>query len=690
MSSPSYPLENLRSFAIIAHVDHGKTTLADSLVALGRLISEESAAHKRYLDSDKIEQRRGITILSAGVTIDHDAYRYFVIDSPGHADFSIEVSKGLRAVDGVLILVDIVEGLMPQGENVLRQALRQSAKMVLFINKIDRLFTELSCSLDDVRTRLRVLVDTLNQLVSGVIGDNPQYVQLFSFKKGNIIVGSGLYKYAVNPLVSSVTLTEVYQRYRLNQHHSLPEAAPLQAVLAQTINRVLPSPAVAQAYKFKDGGARYQALRNCDASGPVVAMVTNIRFDEQTRLVQIRMYSGTLLKGSTVYIDGVQSRVNRVCLMYGKHIKDVPEVSAGYICVIVLTGDRVQLGSTIAQQKDFPPFELIRYHAEPVISRSFTPVNQTDLIKLKELIKEACIQDNTLRYTFQSQHGEHILAGIGNLQLSTLLFDRIQQQRGIPLKLKPPTVIYRETITEASTEALTVTSNKLNKFTMAVEPLPPAVIDLLRQRNPIVKVQNYVDLLVSAGLSKDLAKRILHQEGTCLLFNDTKGVQFMQQTAPNIAIGFKNAVKAGPLAGKPVVGLGVRLTDAVFHVDFVHRTPADMAPPTQRLIHDRMLQAGPRVLEPYLRAQITTPAENLPALTRQITRRRGRIVDVAYSGQQITVSGSAPIRECDDLGEKLPGVLGGKLSWYYRIEGYQYLPQHLVAAIGEDGNKGDK
>lgn len=677
--------QKTRNFAIIAHVDHGKTTLGDTLVAMGGIISEEVAASKRYLDQDKEEQKRGITILSTGITVQCEGYTYNLIDSPGHVDFSSEVEKSLRAIDGVLVLMDIVEGIMPQGENVLRQALKQGIRPVLFVNKADRLFNELNCTLEEIKQKLLALINGVNELLDECVDSttNAGYIKPFSFSNGNIIVGSALYKFAINPAISSVTIRDLMEIYSKNRSSELPKLAPIQSVLAGTLNLILPSPIEAQKHKFKDyDDVQYADIKSCNQKGAVVATVISIKYEEQSKVIQIRILSGTLRKGSALYCDGGEDavRVSRVCKMFGKVLKEVPNGAAGQIVNISGNFDNIQLGSTLAEDKTFPPFQIVRYTSEPVVSVSFKPKNQTNLVKLKQVIKQSTIQDATLKYSYIEETQEHIISGIGKLQLEVVL-NRIQNERGIPLVLEKPTVIYRETITEASEDKEVVTSNKLNKFKMAVQPLPEPVVALLKTCTNILKVPQYKQKLVAAGMSYDDAKKILYQEETNLFINSAKSIQFMQQTAPNLILGFKKFVAQGPLLGKPVVGVAAKLTDATFHCDFVHRTPADMAPPTYRLLCDRMLVSKPKLLEPYLKATVTVLIQKLGNLTREITKRRGRIQDVSYTLKNVTVICFIPIKESNDLAETFMSVAEGRLSWSYVLAQYEYMPDHIVQGL---------
>ncbi|HQT44690.1 MAG TPA: GTP-binding protein, partial [Candidatus Micrarchaeota archaeon] len=250
-------LENVRNVAICAHVDHGKTTLTDSLVARAGLISKEKAGEQRVMDFDEQEQARGITIKSANISIAFELkgkdYLLNLIDTPGHVDFGGHVTRAMRAVDGVVLVVDSVEGIMPQTETVLRQALRERAKPTIFINKIDRLINELQLDGDQMQQRFVKIINGLNKIIMQYAPEDKRDDWMIQVAKGNISFGSAYNKWAVSILSMkrfNLTFKEMAELCKAGDHKTLRDKSPLDETMLEMITTHIPNPLVAQKYRI--------------------------------------------------------------------------------------------------------------------------------------------------------------------------------------------------------------------------------------------------------------------------------------------------------------------------------------------------------------------------------------------------------------------------------------------------------
>ena len=284
--------EHIRNIGIVAHIDHGKTTLSDNLLAGAGMISEELAGRQLFMDSDEEEQARGITIDASNVSMVHEyageEYLINMIDTPGHVDFGGDVTRAMRAVDGAVVVVDAVEGTMPQTETVLRQALKEGVRPVLFINKVDRLINELKVNEQEMQIRLARVIDKVNKLIKGMNEKMYNEGWKLDAAKGTVAFGSALYKWAVSiPFMkkSGVSFKEVYEKCNSGDMKWLAKNSPLHAVLLDMVVKHLPNPIEAQHrripiiwhgdYSTPEG----KAMINCDPNGPVCLMVTDISFD---------------------------------------------------------------------------------------------------------------------------------------------------------------------------------------------------------------------------------------------------------------------------------------------------------------------------------------------------------------------------------------------------------------------------
>ncbi|MDD1676059.1 MAG: GTP-binding protein, partial [Methanomicrobiales archaeon] len=250
--------EQIRNIGIVAHIDHGKTTLSDNLLAGAGMISEELAGRQLFMDSDEEEQARGITIDASNVSMVHEyqgkEFLINMIDTPGHVDFGGDVTRAMRAVDGAVVVVDAVEGAMPQTETVLRQAIKEQVRPVLFINKVDRLINELKVDEMEMQIRLGRVIDKVNKLIKGMNEEMYNQGWRLDPKAGTVAFGSALYKWAVSvPFMqkSGVSFKDVYQKCREGDMKWLAKQSPLYAVILDMVVRHLPNPIDAQKRRVK-------------------------------------------------------------------------------------------------------------------------------------------------------------------------------------------------------------------------------------------------------------------------------------------------------------------------------------------------------------------------------------------------------------------------------------------------------
>src|SRR3989344_2575911 len=306
--------ENIRNIGIVAHIDHGKSTLADSLVAASGLKSEELAGQQRVLDYEDQEQARGITINAANISLSHtlDGKDYLInlIDTPGHVDFGGEVIRAMRAVDGVILVVDSVEGVMPQTETVIRQALKENVKPVLFINKIDRLINELQLTEQQMQERFIKTITQVNGLIKKTAPK--AFIDEWTVKvqDGSVSFGSAYNNWAISIIQMKETgigFKDIYDYCKGGKQKELAKKSPLHACVLEMVVKHLPDPIQAQKYRTPViwGGDKespiYKSMSECDPTGEFAMMVTDITVDPHAGDVATgRIYSGTVKKGMKV------------------------------------------------------------------------------------------------------------------------------------------------------------------------------------------------------------------------------------------------------------------------------------------------------------------------------------------------------------------------------------------------------
>ncbi|MEM0476000.1 MAG: elongation factor EF-2, partial [Candidatus Norongarragalinales archaeon] len=486
--------ERVRNMGIVAHVDHGKTTLSDSLVARAGLISKELAGEQRVLDFEELEQARGITIKAANISLgfEYEGKDYLInlIDTPGHVDFGGHVTRAMRAVDGVVLVVDAVEGVMPQTETVLRQALKERVKPVLFINKIDRLINELKLDAKGMQERFIKIITGVNKLISNYCASDFKNNWMIKVEAGNVAFGSAYYKWAISyPTMRAkgVDFKELYTLCVAGNHEKLQEIAPVDEVILEMAVKHLPTPLEAQKYRIpviwrgdlaSDFG---KAMTNCDANGKICFMTTAVVVDEHAGEVAVgRLYSGTLRKGSEVYLAAqyANQRIQNVAVYMGPDRVLVDEVPAGNIAALIGLKD-VFSGETISEG-EVAPFEKIKHYSEPVVTKSIEAKNPRDLMRLVETLRKLAKEDPTIRVEINQETGEHLISGMGELHLEIIEY-KIRVDHKIEIETGQPIVVYHETIANESREIEGKSPNKHNRFTVIVKPLEESVLRALQE-----------------------------------------------------------------------------------------------------------------------------------------------------------------------------------------------------------------
>ncbi|GFO97635.1 translation elongation factor aEF-2 [groundwater metagenome] len=694
--------EFIRNIGTVAHIDHGKTTFSDNLLAGAGMISSELAGEQLFMDFDEEEQRRGITIDAATVSMVHEyegkEYLINLIDTPGHVDFGGDVTRAMRAVDGAVVLVDAVEGPMPQTETVLRQALRENVRPILFINKVDRLINELKLTPQDMQMRLGLVIDKVNKIVKGLKPDQYDSLKLDP-TVGKVAFGSALNNWAISiPYMkkTGITFKEIIEYCLADKQNELALKCPLHAVMNDMIIRFLPSPVDAQKERIKviwHGDKESEigkSMTNVDRNGKVALMITDITTDPHAgEVASGRLFSGTLERGKEIFISGMPNanRIQSVGIFMGPERIEVEKIPAGNIVALTGLTDAI-VGSTASTDKTMTPFESIRHVSEPVVTVAVEAKHMKDLPKLVEVLRQVAKEDPTLKVMINQETGEHLLAGMGELHLEVVA-GRIRRDKHVEITTSKPLVVYRETVTTHAGPVEGKSPNRHNRFYIEVEPLKPEVIELIKSnavsmRQPEVERR---DILLKAGMSKDEAKGITHIYETNIFIDMTKGIQYLNETMELILEGFEEVMKAGPLSREPVMGVIVKLIDAKLHEDSIHRGPAQVIPASRQAIQAALLMAGATLLEPFQKVFIHVPQEQMGGAMREMQGRRGSILDMQSEGDTTIIEAKAPVAQLFGFAGDLRSATEGRALWSTEFAGFETIPGNMLNDIVMDIRK---
>ena len=688
--------ENIRNIGIVAHIDHGKTTLSDNLLAGAGMISKELAGTQLFMDFDEEEQARGITINAANVSMVHEflgnEYLINLIDTPGHVDFGGDVTRAMRAVDGAVVVVDAVEGTMPQTETVLRQALKENVKPILFINKVDRLVNELKLDPQAMMGKFVNLINHVNKLIKGMSEKKFNEGWKVKVDDGSVAFGSALYNWALSvPQMekTKITFKDVYEYCANNKQKDLADRSPLHEIVLNMVITHLPNPLQAQKQrvpviwhgdKNSDEG---KAMLSCDQHGPVGLMVTDISIDPHAGEVATgRLFSGSLERGQELAISGMpnKNRIQQVGIFMGAERIEVERIPAGNIAAVTGLRDAI-VGSTVSS-KGIAPFESIKHASEPVVTVAVEAKNMKDLPKLVEVLRQVSKEDPTLRVTINEETGEHLISGMGELHLE-IIAHKIERDKNVQITTSEPIVVYRETVQGRAGPVEGKSPNRHNRFYFEVEALPRDVIALLKEGaiNMNAPETERRAILMEAGLEKDEARNVADVFESNLLLDLTKGIQYLRETMELIIEGFREAMKTGPLTREPCEGIKVKLVDVTLHEDAVHRGPAQVIPAVRQAIFAAILMAKDVVLEPMQKVFISVPQSLMGSATQQIQGRRGQILDIDSEGDTVVVVGKTPVAEMFGFAGDLRSATEGRAIWSTEFLGFEVLTQSLQPEI---------
>jgi elongation factor 2 len=698
--------DQIRNFGVIAHVDHGKTTMSDSLLAASGIISPSVAGQALALDSMKLEQNRQMTIRGANVTLFYESegkeYVINMIDTPGHIDFTGRVTRALRAIDGVVVVSDSVEGIMTQTETVTRQALEERVRPVLYINKIDRLVKELRLDATAMQKWLSNIIAEFNKLVE--IYAEPELKEKWkvSIQGNSVAFGSAKDRWGFNFKIAQkrgVSFKDVYDAYTSNDQNvirSLAEKAPLHEAVLGMVVQHHPPPHVAQKYripKIWQGNLESEVGRSilgCDEKGPAVMMVTTINVDPQAgRIATGRLFSGTIKDGDEVYlIDAKRSgKIQSVNIYMGNTREVVGMLPSGNIPAL-LGLDYAVAGETIATVKNIPAFESIKYVSEPVVTIAVEPKHPKDLPKLVEALRRLTVEDPNLIVKINEETGETLMAGMGVLHLE--IATSLLQEAGLEITTTQPLINYRETVSSKAGPIMSKSPNKHNKIFMRVESLQEDVIEMLRtgQIKEDMDKKVMAKILREKGWNADEARSVAAIDpGGNMLIDETKGVQFLQESMDSIRSGFDDVVHSGPIAHESLRGVKFVLHHFVPHEDPAHRGLAQLMPASRRSMLGSMLIAEPVLLEPVLGIEVKCPQEQIGTVAGILSGKRGKLLNVDQKGIISIMQGEVPASETFDLSEVMRGGTAGKALWSTYFKDWQVVPQSILRSLVAETRK---
>ncbi len=642
----------IRNVSIISHVDHGKTTLSDHLLQAGGLISQTMAGTARALDYLDEEQKRGITIKTANISLvyQHNNISHLInlVDTPGHVDFSGMVSQALRLVDGAIIIVDAVEQIMAQTESVIRQAMGECLRPILFINKIDRLINELKLPKKEIEVRINNIVQMVNELINQYAHAQFRESWKVKFDNGTVIIGSALNGWAISAYSKNAPLFEEIIKLHLeNSSNELKISFPIKESILSSIIENVPNPKDAQKDRYKyitqfiDQKSE-KALINCDDKGPTILCLGKLLYEDNRGLISVvRIFSGIIKSGSVLLNrrTGESSRVQQVCIYKGQSLVKLDSVGAGNIAVLIGVKN-VQIGDTIVDKIDeFPNilFKQISYLQESVISRRVEPKKVSDIPKLLKLLDILALIKPNFHHSTDENTGEMKIFGIGELQLEIIIGEI--EKSSIKVNVSDPEVTLVEQIEKG---VILTKQDQLDLLQITIECKPTTHIE---------EECIYSD----------------HRDNYLVIEN-----KMGEEVNDLLKTGFRNAILKGPLRGYLVRKLTV-IVKEIKEIKPNSIRYEIMIPLVRNAIHEALIEGNVGIYEPIYSFSINTPLHYMGAVLVVIQRSNCDISETKHHVSRTIISGEISVESSLQIASELRGASEGYAFWQFEFQGYKKI-----------------
>jgi elongation factor 2 len=671
--------ELIRNIGIIAHIDHGKTTLADSLLAGVGLLSTKMAGMARVLDYLEEEQKRKITIKTANISLLYKAtgrpYIVNLVDTPGHVDFTGKVTRALRVIDGAIVVVDAVEEIMAQTEIVTKQALEERVRPVLFINKVDKLIAELQLNEDQIQKKLDQIISKFNDLIETYA--EPQFKNQWRIDAslGNVAFGSALHGWGFTLKMvkkQCIKFSDIKKAYALGHQMKLQTTFPVYDAIFEMAINVVPNPREAQAYrteKIWDGQINSnigKALIQCRDETPTIMYVTNVHIDPNGDTVGTgRVFSGTVKKGDKLHLVSAlsETEVNEVSLDMGSLREEVTEISAGSLASFTLTG-KVKAGETLvdlAHKDTMVPFEGISYVSEPVLILAVEPKKTQDIPFLLDALEKLSIEDPNLKVAADKQTGEYLLSGMGELHLEIATHE-LRNTFGIDVTVSSPRIVYMESVQKRGSIALSKSPNKQNSFWVQVMPetedAPPSSEP---DSGNVLSIDEHRNVLLDCS---------------------GKTEQISEEDLEAIIAGFEFACKAGPLCGEPIWHLQVNLADLQLNQN--SDNGSEIMRGVSKALFASFLTAEPVLLEPIYKVIISVATELAGESSRILSTRHGKVTLFEQKGLLTIISGFIPVSETFGFSKEMRTATSGRAFWQMFFDHWDKMSAKLSLEVVSD------
>lgn len=693
--------KTIRNICTSAHIHHGKTAFTDNLLAAAGMMASKNAGDLEegmatWQHSD--EQERLLTVDSANVSMVHkfgdEEFLVNLIDTPGHVDFGGNVTRAMRAIDGTIVLVCASEGIMPQTETVLKQALRERVKPILFINKVDRLIKELKLTPEAMQERFMKIFKEFNELIHNIAEPEYRDKWLVDINAGSVAFGSARDNWAMSiPYMKKkgISFKDILNIYSMNEEQRKEwvwKNAPLYEVILDMVVKHLPNPLEAQRYripKIWHGDLESEFGKNlieCNPNGKPAFVITRVVIEPKSgkEIAAGRLFSGKFVPGQEVYLNLAKKkeRIQQVLIYNGIKPEQLETIGCGN--VLAISGVTGEAGETVTLEPE-QPFEELKHIFEPVITKAIEVSKPADLPKLIEVLRKVAKEDPSVKIEINEETGENLMSGMGELHLE-IIENRIKTEKGVDVKSSSPIVVFRETVAKKSGAEGGRSPNKHNDFFLQVEPLDESVSQAIKngeisEGRIKKKDDNLTKKLRELGIDNEEIRQYRDVYKGNVFIDKTKGEVHIGEVIELILDAFEQVVDAGPLAREPCMKMKVSLTDIKLHEDAIHRGPAQVYPAVRDALYLAMKSGGATLFEPIQTYLIEAPTEFLAALTKLVTGKRGQLLDVRQEQSGTTIKAKIPVAEMIGWSSDLRSATEGRGVSSLSDQSFEQMPREL-------------
>ncbi len=693
-------LNKVRNIGIIAHIDAGKTTTTERVLYYTGMVHKIGEVHDGAATTDYMEQERerGITITAAAVTASWNGHQINVIDTPGHVDFTAEVQRSLRVLDGGVVVFDGVAGVEPQSETVWRQANNYNVPRMCFVNKMDRTGANFMRCVD-------MIVDRLHGnpvLLQYPYGEGSDFKGIFDLLKNDLVTygndeGTDIQRHPIPEshreqietlraeMIEKIVESDDFLTEKYLNGEEISDDELLGALRASTIAgkvhpvlcgsalknkgvqlmldkvvELLPSPLDIPPVKGTHPKTEEELVRHADVNEPTAALVFKIITDPFVgRLAFFRVYSGSVKAGSMMLnsTKGTRERIGRIVRMFADKREDVEEVRAGDIAAILALKDTFT-GDTLCDENKPIVLEKISF-PEPVIEVAIEPNTKGDQDKMGKALRSLAEEDPTFKIEVDDKLGQTKIKGMGELHLEVLV-DRMKREFGVQATVGRPRVAYRETITRPNRVDMTFKrqtggSGQYARVVVEFEPILETDEDFDKQKDGLV------------------------------FYDEIRGGTIPREFIRPTENGIREAISGGVLAGYPVVGIRARLVDGAFHdvdsSEMAFKIAGSMA------LKEGVQKGKPVLLEPTMKVEVSAPDDYTGTIVGDLSARRGIIIGMEPRAGATAIRANVPLGEMFGYATQIRNMTQGRGSFTMEFEKYSVAPQNIADEVIKGGSQ---